>query len=602
MRSRGGAFTRPGAAPDPSLRSTGRDLWWVFVVGLVASLYSWWPMIQAYPATQNGDGQVFQKMFETAVVSVVRFHEFPFWNPYECGGLPLWDNPQAPIGSPLALGMFFFDTTIAMAVWYVIHSALGVVCMWRFAREGLALSRGASLAASVAWSFSGFHVHHYAGGHLAFGSFLFFPLAWLLWRTSWRSKRDAVYLGMLVALMMYEGGVYPLPHLVLLLALATATGLIAERHSLRDLAFWRGLFAAALIVAVVGVGLAAARLLPVMDQLAAHKRNLGTEADYLRWPTIREMFLAREHPRHVPGQEYVWTEYASYIGLPLFALALLGLAAGALAYWELSLALVVFAALMAGHFSPNAPWHVIKEHVFPFKEMRVPSRFRVEVLLALASFVGIAIDRLGALSLRRRSRGLGTLRPMLLVLACIGLGDLLSASIAHVSAMFTTRALERQEASERLYLGGPGLAADLRDQPRQNRGRFECYEEWGWGRSAPLWSGDVPQARAEADGVRVSNVVRTPNTFRFDVEAPSGGTVQLNTAYDRQWQTSVGKIRDRATALDVDVPRGTHQVVVRYRPRTFSAGAALTVSTALALVLAAWIDRARRAGRGSTAR
>ena len=595
MRSGGGAFTNPGNAPTESLRSTGRELLGVFLLGLVASLYAWWPMIAAYPATQNGDGQVFQKMFETAVVTVTRFREFPFWNPYECGGLPLWDNPQAPIGSPLALAALLVDTTIAMAFWYVVHSAVGVVCMWRFAREGLALSRMASFVASVAWAFAGFHVHHYAGGHLAFVSFLYFPLEWLLWRTSWQRPRDAVALGALIALTLYEGGVYPLPHLVVLLGIATLTGLVACRAQWARPAFWRGFLLATIIVVAVSVGLAAARLFPVADQLAAHKRSLGTEADYLRWPTVRDMFLARAHGRHTPGQEYVWTEYASYLGVPLLTLALVGVAVGTHAYWEITLALVAFAALTAGHYAPEAPWHVLKEHVFPFKEMRVPSRFRVEVLLALTAFAGIAIDRLGVPAFAWSRLGRRSLRPALVVIGCIGLGDLLAVSIDHVTTMFTTRPLEPQTASETLYLGGPGLAADLRDQPRQNRGRLECYEEWGWGRSAPLWQGDVPQARGATEDVLVTDVVRTPNTFRFTVDSAAGGTVHLNTAYDRQWQTNVGAVGDRYTALEVKVPPGRHDVLVRYRPRSFTFGASLTGSTCLVLVVAGVVARRRQA-------
>jgi hypothetical protein len=565
--------------------------WLVFVAALAASLYAWWPMLAAYPMAQGGDGPPYQKTLEAAIVSVTRYKEFPFWNAYECGGLPLWDNPQAPIGAPLAWPMFFVDTTMAMAAWYVVHSALGVVCMWRFARELLGLSHAASFVAGLVWAFSGFHQQHYSGGHFTFVPFLYFPLAWLLWRRAWDSVRDAVYLGLLVAWMFYEGAVYPLPHLVLILATCTVTGLAVRAGDLRRAAFWKGFLVAAVVVVVVGVGVAAARLLPVLDQLRSRTRPIGGETDALQWSTLRDMFLSRAHGRHVVGQTYVWPEYGAYFGPILLVLALAGAVLGALTHVELLVVLVVSALLMGGHFAEWAPWHVLKGHVFPFKEMRVPSRFRVEVSMALAAFVGVAIDRLGNLRIAS-PRSPASLRVAVLGVALVGVGDMMGVGIDWFAQCFTSPALAVQEPSPRLYFGGPGLAPNMSDQPRQNRGRLACWDEWGWGQGAPLWEGDVPQARALSESLRVLDVSRTQNTFALEVDAPTGGDVLLNATYDRQWQSDVGFPVDHHAALKVNVPPGHHRFVVRYFPRSFAKGLALTVITGLG-VLAFFVTRRR---------
>src|SRR5207247_949667 len=162
--------------------------------------FAWYPMLAQYPATQAGDGQFYHRMIEAARASVVRWHELPLWNAYECGGLPLWDNPQGVPGAPLMWLTLLIGTTRTIEVWYVVHSAAGFVCMWLLARSELRLSRGAAFVAAASWAFCGFHNQQYVGGHLTFVPYLFFPLAVLFWRRAESDLRMAVGLGLLVAL------------------------------------------------------------------------------------------------------------------------------------------------------------------------------------------------------------------------------------------------------------------------------------------------------------------------------------------------------------------------------------------------------------------
>ena len=50
---------------------------------------------------------------------------------------------------------------------------------------------------------------------------------------------------------------------------------------------------------------------------------------------------------------------------------------------------------MLGHAGKYAPWSILKEHVYPFKQMRVPSRFNAEITMFLAAFGALGIDRVG---------------------------------------------------------------------------------------------------------------------------------------------------------------------------------------------------------------
>jgi hypothetical protein len=558
------------------------------LLALILSTWMYWPALASYPVTQSGDGQFFHRMVEAAKVSIGRYRELPLWNAYECGGVPLWDNPQSIAAAPLLLLMQPLNTTVTMRAWYVLHHALGFVSMWLFARHELRLSRGATLVASVAFALTVAPGGQYAGGHAALVGFLYTPLALLLWRRAEKDLRFAVGLGLLFAWMFYEGGVYPVPHVGLVLGAETLTRMWPKERLLSVLK------AAAVFVAVFFV-MGAARLLPVADQIMHHARQLDPETDAIKWSTLVDIYLARSHEWHVAGQTYVWPEYNGYLGAPLVFLALVGLLlARRNEAWFVVLGLFVF-AVMLGHFAELAPWHILKGHIFPWKSMRVPSRFRLILLAFIGGFIGIAVDRLPPLLARYLGPRLGAAaRAAVLGIALLGAGDALGNSMDVVNTKFTSAAAQAVTPSVRLYIGGNGMAAFI-DQPRQNRGRLDCWEEWGFTAGAPQWQGDVPQARSNDPNVVVEVANRTQNTFTIDVDAKAPGRVLVNVPYDRGWRTDVGAVADQAKLLVVDVPEGRRTIHLKYWPHGLTVGLLLT-ALGLAAIIAffrAYAIRAR---------
>jgi hypothetical protein len=542
--------------------------------------------LDAYPHTAGGDGPFFHEMIEAVRASLFRDHELPLWNPYQCGGIPLWDNPQGLAASPVLWALLpFFDTTHLIPIWIIVHCAMGFLCMWTLARVELRMSIEASLLAAGVWAFCGAHNQHFNGGQINWSGFLYFPLAIFFWRRAEHDLRMAVGLGVLIAWMMHEAGIYPLSHLSLLLAVETLTRVWPAARL-------KMIVRAGVVAVVVGLALGAPRFLPVIDQLRSHSRDLHVEADAMQWSTLKEIFLDRVHSRHVLGQEYVWPEFGAYVGPFALGLAFLGVVTVRRGQaWLLVLFAWVF-LLMMGHKWPWAPWHVLKEHVFPFKQMRVPSRFNTSVSLFIAVFAGLAIDRMATLvrSISRSGRASDTLRIGLIVVGFCGVGDIMNAGfIWNEGNGFNHAPADTSVVpSPRFYLDGPGLA-DFIDEPRQNRGRTACWEEWAFERDAPVWSGDVEQAKAADDAAQVSSVHRTQNTFVIDVVASRPARLLLNSAYDKGWHASVGEAVRQGHLLAVDVPAGQHHLVVDYWPRGLSAGLALaSMAMVGALAFSAW--------------
>ncbi len=552
----------------------------------VLTVYAWWPMLAAYPHTEIGDGQLCFHYVEAARVSVARYHELPLWDPYQCDGLPLWDNPTAFIASPLVWPALLVGATITIELWILVHVAAGFVSMWLLARRELDLGPAGAFVASGAWAYSGFHQHHYSGGHLPMVGFLWFPLAILLWRRAETDSRCRLGLAALLALMFYEGAVYPLPHLVAVLAAETMTRMWPLRRIPR-------LLLAGIVTGGLAIALAASRLLPVLDQLRSHTRAMQADVDAMHWNTLVDMFLARSHGRAVEGQQYVWTEFATYLGPIVLALSLVGImVASRKRLWMLAPLVFTF-LLMLGHFSPYAPWHLLHAHVPPFKEMRVPSRFRASVCLFLAAYAGVAVHRIASWLRGRKLLGRYSkaAEALLVAIACVGVGDIITVGTFVIPPFFGGPPATARESSPMFFYGGADLAPFI-DQPAQNRGRFDCYDEWGFGSGAPLWAGDVPQVRASDDAAIVVASSRTQNSFSIDVDVTRPTQLLINTSYDRGWRTDVGTLSENDKQLQLGLVPGHHLVHLRYWPHGMTAGLVLT-GLGLACIAAFCVMRRR---------
>jgi hypothetical protein len=575
-------------------RSSAAHVLILVALALAVSVFAWWTALAAFPHTGTGDGQQEQKVLEAARWSVLRYHEFPGWNPYECGGVPLWDNPTSVVGAPLAWLTLAVGTTWTIDAWYILHSALAFLSMWVLLRLDLRVSRVACFVGSAMWAWNGFFQQHYGAGHIPFASFAYFPLALFLWRRAEHELRAAVGLGCLVAWMMYEGGAYPLPHLAVVLGLESLSRAWPPRRSL-------AMAKAGAVVLGVSLFVGASRFIPVLYQLRIHTRHVD-EIDHVAWRTLSEMFLSRNHPLRMPYQLFRWHEYGAYVGPFLLVLALIGVVTEGISHLWLTALLVVSFLLMLGDFARWAPWTVLHAHVFPFKELRVPSRFRAEVVMLLAAFAALAVDHFPRRLARfRRSLARGFVRSLLVLVSLLGVGDMLGVGLTRFAQQFTGAPNVSQRASSHFYLGGKGLAG-LIDQPAQNRGRIKCWDEWGFEQGARLWDGDVAQVRPkDAAAARVLGIRRTQNSFTFSVDASTPTRILLDTSYDSGWHSTIGSVADDDRLLAVDVPAGRANVRVHYWPYGLTVGLVLSVASLLGVV-AFFLWDARRRATGSAAR
>jgi hypothetical protein len=134
-------------------------------------------------------------------------------------------------------------------------------------------------------------------------------------------------------------------------------------------------------------------------------------------------------------------------------------------------------------------------------------------------------------------------------------------------------------------------------------GSLGCYETHRLAQSR-LLRGDLPAeeylAPGSADAGSVRRVSWSPNRIGLHVDVSRPVRVLVNQNWAPGWHASTGTVVSNEGLLAVDVPAGSHEVAVAFRPRSTLGGAAVTATSLLSLAFLVW--RTRRRGEILSAR
>ncbi|MFW6023228.1 MAG: hypothetical protein ACOC9O_00655, partial [Myxococcota bacterium] len=345
----------------------------------------WFPAFVDPFATGFGDWQMIHHNWEAGHVALTRHGEWPLWNPYHCGGITMWGNPEAQHLSPFFFLSLLMGTTLAIKLMVAVHAWAGLAGMYLLARRCFHLEPPAALFASLAWGCSGFWAWQIGGGHGTFVPFYLAPWVLLAWRAAVADWRMSALLAALMALVAFEGGTYPFPYFVLLLAFDAVV--LLGRGPRRG-----AVVTAALLSGGLTVLLSAVRWVPSLITLSRIPRNADIPDVVAPWE-IPEMLARPWFPWVHPDHPFVWPEYSAYLGVAATLVGFAGVYAALRGRrYEPVAGLVVFGTLMAGHFADWAPWSLL--HELPvYRALRAPSRFSVLFTLYFALLGGLAIER-----------------------------------------------------------------------------------------------------------------------------------------------------------------------------------------------------------------
>lgn len=536
------------------------------------------------------------------VVSLLKYREMPYWHPWFSGGYPAWAFPEGATNlvSPWLPAYLFAPIQVAERIEVLGSAIVGLASTYLLAGR---FTKSSALRGFVAiiYGINGRWALQISTGHTWHLQYAWLPLALYFYLRAQEpgKARHTLWAGMTVAMMVYMGGIYPLPHTVLALAVFMVT-LCAANRSLRPV--WT-----LALTGFSGLGLSALKLFPMVEFMLRNPRLVDSPESL----DLRQLIAMMTDPMQAYGQAPIaigpwgWHEFGIYVGLPAFVALILG-ALFATGRHSIAprIAGILFMVLGLGAFHPNAPWPLLHK-VPPFMSQHVPSRFlHTGVLLlgiAFATFVGRFLDK--------RVKGRAWLDVLLVVPLYFVAVDIAAVGRKSTEHVFYMRAPpvpvspEFHHEKQQIYnytpgdWGGANLLAMF-----ANTGTISCYGvPIDPAQLGAIAKGD-PRYKGEAyfaAGAGHATVVKwTPNSAVVEyADAGPDAVLVYNMNWDPNWQADGKPAWNQGNAVGAPVAAGSGRVTFRYRPRWMNGGIAvfaLTLAAAFGGPLA-WRRLRRRA-------
>jgi hypothetical protein len=591
---------------------------WLIILGMIGFVL--WPMLADRNTVGGHDWDQMESHRYLIKKTILRFHQFPFWNPYSCGGHTSWGGVES--GTTVVSPWFPFYLAMslphAMRVEVFGSALISAVGAWLLAGR---FSGSPALRAFVVVAFA---VNGRWALQTAVGHTWHLAYAWSPWAIYFYDRavgtdptrgrprgRDIVLVGACLAMMVYAGGIYPLPQTAFVIALYGLL-LAARTRSFRPIFV-------GLASAFIAFGLAAPKLIPVLDVFWDNPRLVdSTESiDLAAFVAILTAHVQDTSSRPANVGQWGWHEYGMYVGWAVAILVIVGCVLGRGARESpLKWVGLVCVVLGFGAFDPHAPWALLHRDFPLFKSQHVPTRWQYLGLLLLLTLTAAVLERI----LRRSGRVRGWIE-----VAMLGGVAWLAYDIGTVARQPITHAFAKPMPAVDDSIGPfhteihipPELNIDPDYVPASlspemaNIGTIDCVtfpalnnffrDQKGRapglgarGRADPAYKGEA----FIAEGVGQATIVNwTPNAVTVHVTGAQGGEqVVLNQNWDGGWraQGSVAINWKDTVAATLRGPEAT--VVFRYRPRFWYAGLAAFVATIVAIGYGYWLTfKGRRA-------
>ncbi|MEE8484532.1 MAG: hypothetical protein V3S46_08025, partial [Nitrospinota bacterium] len=329
--------------------------------------------------------------------TVFEYGQFPFWDPWHMGGMPLMGSPGAPF-SPFYLPVVLFGTVVGAKISLFIMHLIGFAGTYFLARY-FGLSHLPGILAASVWSFNGMHSVQIQAGWFLFSHLHLIPWLLLCFLKYRDDLRMSAVMGMLLALTLLGGSLNIIPIAYLPLGVMGLYFAISER-SARPITF----LAASTAVFVL---LAAFKIIPTYIWISSNPRDLqnlveGYSAAAFFW-SLSDPLVNLEYNTanlfstgSIPGSAfYVAPEFGMYAGPIVLVLAVAGLFAKFPHKGALLTAMVVLIFVSMGDYALVPLWGILKK--FPvYDSMRVVTRFRWPFILLVSLLAAFGARRLAS--------------------------------------------------------------------------------------------------------------------------------------------------------------------------------------------------------------
>lgn len=270
-----------------------------------------------------GDADYYMQLQEAARKSIFEYGQFPWWNPWVAGGVPLFANPQFGLISIPSIFTLIFGSIIGYKLALTFYLVMGFWGFYLLFRKIFRTPLLTTILLCYIWTFGSFFAYRVAG-HYTFFIIQFFPFLLFLFMKRKEIKYSWLWLGLVLGLMINSAAHYAtimsmvvFGIFILVEIFKLTTSLIKQRFfsttigiDLRDIKF---LFLSGVIMLIF----AGQRIFYSLEYFREYPRSLPTmEPTTGIVKSIFAIFGPIRQYSNVPSiPNWSWMEISAYIGI-----------------------------------------------------------------------------------------------------------------------------------------------------------------------------------------------------------------------------------------------------------------------------------------------
>ncbi len=233
----------------------------VFLALIVPITIVYTPVLISGNKLLKGDFDMQIQMTEAARQSIAIYHQFPFWNPWVAGGVPLFADPQFGLITPQTILSIFIGSVLAWKITIVIYSIVGFFGMKKlltYVSSNIDIKNITLL--SYIWVLGSFFIIRSTGGHFTFIILSLLPYILFFGLNITKSWKYFFWFSSLIAYSinaaLHYSTIMMLIFVALFIAIYKASILIFQRlnhkdqHTMNELVKFIILFFGGLVIAI----------------------------------------------------------------------------------------------------------------------------------------------------------------------------------------------------------------------------------------------------------------------------------------------------------------------------------------------------------------
>ena len=528
--------------------------------------------------------------------TIVKYHQFPLWNPYYNGGMPLLASPATRVLSPTLLPVLLFGELIGIKIEIWLCLVIGIMGVYLLARY-LRMEIIPSYLSAIVYMMSGLYVLNLCVGVPWIMSMVYIPWAFMYFLRGFDNWRFSLLSGVFLTFIFFSGGHYVLPITILFFFFYSLFSLSHKR--------WKKVLQNLVLTLGFCLSVGAIKFIPSLLFLKEYPRKITDYSGYSvkilfhslldRDQLLVSLFKYPKVKGFWEGRNYGWDENGMYIGILPFLLFLVGLINPkkdkkiVFSFW-------IFLWLAFGNRITPSLWNFI--HRLPvFDSMRVAQRFRYIFLLCMSLLTGYGVSYIKE-KVRHRFRNPWIEKGIMYFVLSFVFLDLLAVNSPLFDQAFIIPPLKVSSSSEFCQIW---KLTNYDSDGWLLPGAAHTYSSWtglypaflahmgtiqGYGhlrtprnplpRSAPNYKGEVYIEGTEG---RVKYTSWSPNRLKIKVEVKNKGYLIINQNFYPGWKSKdkSKKILNIKGLLGLSISPQDSLVEIYYLPIDFLLGTFITI-------------------------